>query len=254
MTRWFGASLAFHLLAIGLFILPMAGENSLQPIMIDLSLVSSPFPAGESGSHGTHSAAWETVRAHTVIRETLPLSLAPQPARPPLPQTPVPQVTPTAALHPLAAPVPQQPSTPGAQAGREVPSSPARWQTAGTGESLAPPSGASTAGSAVVAANGTPTSEKARNRYLREHFGYIRDLIMGQLVYPPLARRMNWSGKVTVGFLINENGEARNIRVVESSGYVLLDRSATETVKKVAPFPKPPVPAEIMVPVSFKLL
>jgi protein TonB len=99
-----------------------------------------------------------------------------------------------------------------------------------------------------------PTPEKAQQRYLKEHFAYIRDLITKQLVYPTMARKMSWSGKTVVAFVINEDGTVHNIRVVETSGYPILDKSATETVRNVAPFPKPPVRAEIVVPISFKMM
>jgi protein TonB len=98
------------------------------------------------------------------------------------------------------------------------------------------------------------TSEKAKNRYPREDFAYIRELIMKQLVYPGVARRMNWSGKVTLSFVIGEDGSVSGIRVVESSGYPLLDRSAMDAVKNVASFPKPLASAEIVMPIQFKLM
>jgi protein TonB len=102
--------------------------------------------------------------------------------------------------------------------------------------------------------HGDAAPEKAKQRYLREHFTYIRDLVMKGLVYPHQARKMGWSGKVTVSFLVCEDGSAREVKVVESSGHQMLDRCAIETIRKVAPFPKPPLPAEIVIPVLFKLM
>jgi len=89
---------------------------------------------------------------------------------------------------------------------------------------------------------------------LKEHFTYIRDFITKQLVYPPIARRMNWSGKVVVSFTIAEDGGVHAIRVVEKSGFPILDKCALETVRKAAPFPKPPVRAEIVVPINFTMM
>jgi protein TonB len=65
---------------------------------------------------------------------------------------------------------------------------------------------------------------------------------------------MNWSGKVTLSFVIGEDGSVSGIRVVESSGYSLLDRSAVDAVKNVASFPKPSASAEIVMPIQFKLM
>ena len=99
-----------------------------------------------------------------------------------------------------------------------------------------------------------PASESMQQRYLKENFAYIRDLITKQLVYPPMARRMNWSGKAMVSFTIIEDGSVHTIRVIQSSGYPLLDKSALDTVRQAAPFPKPPARAEIVVPINFKML
>ena len=99
--------------------------------------------------------------------------------------------------------------------------------------------------------NRQPSVHKVQQRYLKEHFTYISDLITQQLVYPPMARKMNWSGKVVVAFTIVENGSVEAIRITETSGYSILDKSAMDTVRKVAPFPMPPVRAEIVVPINF---
>ncbi|MFN3480799.1 MAG: energy transducer TonB, partial [Thermodesulfovibrionales bacterium] len=90
-------------------------------------------------------------------------------------------------------------------------------------------------------------------RYIMEHFSYIRDIITKNISYPFMARKMGWSGKVTVSFVINEDGSVRDIKIIESSGFDVLDRNAADTVKKVSPFPKPPVSAEIIVPVVYRL-
>lgn len=95
--------------------------------------------------------------------------------------------------------------------------------------------------------------ETIQQHYLKEHFTYIRDLIGKRLSYPPVARRMGWSGKVVVAFTIAEDGSVQSIRVRESSGYQMLDSCALSTITTIAPFPRPPVAAEIVVPVHFRL-
>ena len=105
-----------------------------------------------------------------------------------------------------------------------------------------------------TASGGQSVAQRTHQRYLKEHFIYIRNLITQQLVYPPMARKMGWSGKVVVAFVIAEDGAVHNIRVVESSGFSILDRSAVETVRTTAPFPNPPVRAEIIVPIYFQLM
>lgn len=97
------------------------------------------------------------------------------------------------------------------------------------------------------------STEKARQRYLKEHFTYIRDIITRNISYPFMARKMGWSGKVTVSFVITEDGSVRDVKIIESSGFDVLDRNALDTVRKVSPFPRPPVKAEVIVPVVYRL-
>jgi len=97
------------------------------------------------------------------------------------------------------------------------------------------------------------SAESLRARYLKEHFAYIRDLIAGNLRYPGKARRMGWSGKLSVEFVVRESGAVDKIRVVRSSNIPLLDSDAEETVRRSAPFPKPPVSARLVIPVEYVL-
>lgn len=96
-------------------------------------------------------------------------------------------------------------------------------------------------------------AEDVSHRYLRENFQYIRDIIAKNTFYPPLARRMGWTGKVTLSFIVAEDGTVRDIQIVERSGYEVLDRSAVETVRRSAPFPRPPVAVKIILPIVYKL-
>jgi protein TonB len=89
--------------------------------------------------------------------------------------------------------------------------------------------------------------------YLKNHFLYIRDIIQRNILYPPIARKMGWQGRVTISFLIMLDGKVSEIRISKSSGKDILDRNAMETVKRVSPFPPPPVKAEITVPVVYAL-
>jgi len=105
----------------------------------------------------------------------------------------------------------------------------------------------------VSGGNAAEITEGAKAGYLREHFTYIRDRIMKNLSYPQAARKMGWSGKVTISFVICENGNAEDIKIIESSGFGILDRSAVETLRKVLPFPEPPLRAQIVIPIAYKL-
>jgi protein TonB len=95
--------------------------------------------------------------------------------------------------------------------------------------------------------------EQLRLRYVSEHFQYIKEMIQQKITYPHVAKRFGWTGKVTVSFIVLENGRADNIKVLKSSGYNLLDRNVIETIKFVSPFPKPPVKAELRMPITYQL-
>ncbi|MEW6571581.1 MAG: energy transducer TonB [Nitrospirota bacterium] len=92
-----------------------------------------------------------------------------------------------------------------------------------------------------------------RSRYLKESFSYIRDMIQKKVTYPRLARQMGWEGKVTVSFIVSIIGSAKDVKVVRGSGVNILDKSAMEAVKNASPFPEPPVEAQIIIPITYKL-
>ena len=130
-------------------------------------------------------------------------------------------------------------------------------ETAGSSAASAHQAGTATAGSALSMAgssgSGTgQTPEESRAAYLKEHFEYIRDRITKSISYPPMARKMGWCGHVKIAFVVCEDGGVNNVRVVDSSGFSLLDRNAVDTVKNVAPFPRPPVKAEIRMVITYK--
>jgi protein TonB len=236
-TKWFGVSLALHLaVAIVLvFTASRTADRTPKAIMVVLDNLALPDPPQDKPAKEVTRQALPARQPETVKAETTR----------PLPQS----VPPLAVSSPVQAPardlqknVPDEPVRavvrPRAEASNQVPAAAVK----------AP------AQTSAPSAAERPTPEKVQQRYLKEHFAYIRDLITKQLVYPPMARRMNWSGKVVLAFVIAEDGAVHNIRVVETSGFPTLDRSAADTVRNAAPFPRPPVRAEIVVPVYFKLM
>jgi len=89
--------------------------------------------------------------------------------------------------------------------------------------------------------------------YVAAQFNFIRNEIQQRIVYPLVARRMGWQGKVKLSFVVDVDGSIRDVVVLESSGYKLLDDNAIACVKKAAPFPPPPVCAKLIIPVVFRL-
>lgn len=92
-----------------------------------------------------------------------------------------------------------------------------------------------------------------KERYLKENFLYIKESVQSKIVYPRIARKMGWQGRVLISFVICKDGSVKDIRIVESSGFKALDNNAVKVIREVAPFPKPPVSAEIIIPVTYRL-
>jgi len=96
-------------------------------------------------------------------------------------------------------------------------------------------------------------AEQLRSRYRREHFEYIRKIIQENIIYPQRAQRNGWQGRVVVMFSVMRDGKVKDIRIRKSSGYDMLDDNVMETIRKVEPFPKPPVSVELIIPIAYTL-
>jgi periplasmic protein TonB len=97
------------------------------------------------------------------------------------------------------------------------------------------------------------SGEKAKMKYLKEHFAYIRDKILRNVSYPPVALRMGWQGKTAVSFIICSDGSVKRVEISKSSGFKVLDENAVDTVQNSAPFPRPPIEAQITVPITYRM-
>lgn len=237
--RYFMASLGFHLIALlMLMILGARNARHKEAVIIDFDL-SEPAPQC-SRIEKKASAAAECSQAVS------------PPASQPALQPPLQQAVMTRAAEPppaLSSASVQSVSAPtvtsavvkaGIGVGREV-------SMAGSQQAAVPNVGAGTVSDREYLV------EQKKKKYLKEHFEYIRELVTKKLSYPAVARRMEWSGKVVLAFVVKEDGGVDSLRLKESSGHKVLDNSAMDTVRSVAPFPKPPVAAEIVIPVQFRL-
>jgi len=241
-TKWIGLSLALHLtVAAGLSV--VAARNAERTPKTIMVLLDSLDSADLSPLPTRQGAVRPVVRAAIPDRPTVPAATKPETAT---------SESVTHALQPVmpSSTIPSQSTN---QKQDRVASKIAPEQIPAVSNQFAPVSSKPQPAQAA-ASEGRPTQEKAQQRYLKEHFIYIRDLITQQLVYPPMARKMGWSGKTVVSFIIAEDGTVHNIRVAESSGFTILDKNAVEAVRTVAPFPRPPIRAEIVVPINFKMM
>ncbi|HEX5711543.1 MAG TPA: energy transducer TonB [Sulfuricurvum sp.] len=90
--------------------------------------------------------------------------------------------------------------------------------------------------------------------FLNAHLGEIRALLLQNLKYPKMAQKLRMQGDVRIAFSLNSDGSVENIKVVESSGFEILDEDARELIEKMAGrFPKPSKSVRISVPLSYVL-
>jgi TonB family protein len=64
--------------------------------------------------------------------------------------------------------------------------------------------------------------------------------INNYFVYPLLARRNGWEGKVILALDVNLNGQIQNVQVKAGSGHPVLDRSAISAVSRIPAIPDMP--------------
>lgn len=241
-VKYFGISAGLHGAVLALMIALTAGAVSHKDVVtIDFSLNNAPSLCEPQQTNRTVSTIPFSLPAKSAsVGQTAAL-----PVPPPVPTVNSPAAIVEAAVQPAKDVVPSAVASASQHAG---------GVTAAT-ETNSANNYARTAETAPTStiSTGENNIEQVKKKYFKEHFNYIRDLIIKRLEYPPVARRMEWSGKVVLAFVVSEDGGVHSVRVKESSGYAVLDNSAMDTVKRVAPFPRPPVAAEIVMPVHFRL-
>lgn len=252
----YGFTISFLVHAAGIFLLlPFCRFVPVETktLLIDFSTFSAPKPAAM------------TAKALLPAR--------PQSALPPPPEQETAKATPSSLIANIkpakkkikvsrsqpavtAAPAVAPPPEPEPEVAAEVvepQSAPAPPRPAKIEKRTAPVAGgpmASNTASADAAAQFAPMGKK---EYIKAHFLYIKEDIEKNITYPRLARKMGWEGKVVVSFVITEDGMVIDVKIVESSGFSLLDNNAVKTIKTTAPFPKPPVRAEMILPITYRL-
>jgi len=85
------------------------------------------------------------------------------------------------------------------------------------------------------------------------NFEYIRRLILNNLSFPATARKMGLTGKIVVSFLLREDGQVEDIAIVSGSGHEILDNNVVATIRRIAPFPRPPARAQLVLPIVYNL-
>jgi TonB family protein len=101
------------------------------------------------------------------------------------------------------------------------------------------------------------SEDETRSDALSHFLSDVRDRLEQAKHYPWLARIQGQEGTVRVQFVIDATGEAREIRLLESSRSKILDQEAVETVRRVGRFAHFPVSwnktIQVQVPLVFQL-
>jgi protein TonB len=248
MSNYFKAfftSLLIHTLVLGLIYQAGVFLSRQSVLVVDFSSVT----LGELSAGGDSAPSPPPPPKEEAPEETPEEELAlppeeeeiiPQPLPKPPPPRPVPKPKPVPTPVP-SSPAPTASSEPAASSPEPAEASPNTPGENGT-DTLPSPG---------------PASGEARSPdadvYVTANFQYILHHIRRQLVYPPRARRMGWSGTSTFSFLITREGHVENLVLQGSSGQDVLDDAARDAILRAAPFPRPPVPARIIIPIIFKL-
>jgi len=111
----------------------------------------------------------------------------------------------------------------------------------------------STGPAAVPSAAGTGNNAALTGAYIQRNFSYIQRRIRDRLVYPSQAKRAGIQGVAEVTFTIHMDGTVSGVTIRVTSSQDILDQAAIAAVHAAAPFPSPPIPARIAIPIAFRL-
>lgn len=81
-----------------------------------------------------------------------------------------------------------------------------------------------------------------KSKILKEYLTKIIEKIEKNKKYPESAREENIEGKTEIKITILKTGELKEVKILSSSGYKILDNAAISTIKSIFPFT--PIPAE----------
>lgn len=74
-----------------------------------------------------------------------------------------------------------------------------------------------------------------RGEHLRRNHlqSLLRAAFEAEFVYPSLARRQGWQGRVQIGLRVEPDGRFSELQVLRSSGYASLDHDALQTLQRI---------------------
>ncbi len=235
-ARAVGVSFLVHVaLVLGILGAGSTSVHVRQPLVVDFSLEA---PRGSTLQQAPTKQTAVLPPARRLTEGAPPLSSSAEEAKTPKEQPPATAET--------------RPSGPSASAASPIAANSGKAREGDAGP-LLPGSIARSPGAPVQTRSSIDSGGIEKARYLKEHFLYIKELVQKKALYPAMARRMGWEGRVVVAFTIQSDGTARDLKITESSGHELLNRTALDAVRRAAPFPKPPAEAVIVLPLAYRL-
>ena len=232
-----GGALALHALVLaGVLALAIAPavKQSVEPVQVVLLSAPEPLPLARTPAR---PAPEPPPRVEPPEPAATP---APRPARPP----PAAAQAAPARERPAAAPLPEPPPAPAPAAPPALPPTPAA-EPAPTSTQPTTPSNAitsaATAGASTppapgaVAATAAPAvATRDAGRGSARSAPHVDATWSGNVPppYPTMARRMGDQGEVRLDVHVGADGRVTEVRLRQSSGSTLLDRTAIDTVRK----------------------
>jgi len=215
--RALGISLLLHTLLVGLFFLWLSNDVQKKPDKpLKIRLSSFAIPAPQSSQPLVPQKQQELTPAMVKKVSSPPVISTPNKPSPVI-SRPTPPVTQTIS-QPIPTPAPVEAPKPVAV--------------------VAPP----------------PPPVNVEKEFLNAHLGEIRGMLLQNLKYPKMAQKLKMQGEVRITFLLGTDGSVDNVKVVESSGFEILDEDAVSLIEKTASkFPKPSKSVRITVPLSYVL-
>ena len=87
-----------------------------------------------------------------------------------------------------------------------------------------------TSGSAAQDHNIAERGDEQRRNHLQS---LLRAAFEAEFVYPSLARRQGWQGRVQIALRVEADGRFSDLRVLQSSGHASLDHDALQTLQRI---------------------
>ena len=260
-AKAFQFSLLIHgTLFAGLVLAGLLPAKQPPPLVIDFSLNLTEARAGEAAAApgsdapspaGSISPQPQAAESSSAISPPKPNQITPQPKKTIPPKPSVHKKRPVHSPEPVKDVAPSMPPSPAPSQASAV-----KGASAVTGSAVV----SSAAGAGIAqgknganAASGAGGGNQGEGDGMRYDFSYVRACILKNLRFPASARQRGQTGKIVVSFNLLADGQVERIAIVTGSGHEILDQAVIDTIRRVAPFSRPPVSAQLVLPIVFHL-